>query len=79
MKTRVAVDDSLHPVRRRLEAAGYEVVALRPGVRDVRAIVVSGIDDNVTGDQRMAVPVPVIRAEGKTPDEVLAQVSGLRG
>ena len=78
MKTRVAVEDSLGPVRARLEAAGYEVVALRPGIRGVAAIVVSGMDADVSGDERVAAPVPVIDADGKSPDQVLAQVSGLR-
>ncbi len=78
MMPRVAVEDSLGPICARLQAAGYQVVPLRPGVADVRAIVVSGIDDNVTGDQRVAAPVPVINAAGKSPEEVLAQLSGLR-
>jgi hypothetical protein len=75
-KARIAVEDSLTPVRQRLEAAGFEVV--RPGTPNVAAIVVNGIDDSVTGDQRMAAPVPVINADGRSPEQVLAQVSALR-
>lgn len=75
---RVAVVDRLGPVRAHLRAAGCQVVPLRPGVAGVRVIVVSGVDDYVTGNQRVAAPVPVINAAGKSPAEVLARPSGPR-
>ena len=78
---RVAVVDRLGPVRAHLRAAGCQVLPLRPGVAGVagvRVIVVSGVDDYVTGNQRAAAPVPVINAAGKSPAEVLARPSGPR-
>jgi len=70
-KARIAVEDSLTPVRKRLEAAGYEVVQLSARPEGVQAVVVNGMDDNLLGDQRIAVGVPVIDADGQSPDQVL--------
>jgi hypothetical protein len=76
-KTRIAVEEGLTPVRERLEAAGYEVVPLGAGVRGVAALVVNGMDANVSGEQRLAVAAPVIDAAGQSPEQVLARVRRL--
>lgn len=68
---RVAVDDSLSPVREHLTAQGFDVVGLRDGVPEgVVAIVVNGLDDDLMGRQDIVARVPVIDAAGRSPDQV---------
>lgn len=72
---RIAVDDRLGPVKQRLRAGGYEVISLAGGVpRDIAAVVVNGLDDNIMGQQNALVAVPIINAEGRTAEEVAADV-----
>jgi len=75
-KTRlIAVEDTLAPVAEALRNRGYSVVEL--GGEDTRraeAVVVSGQEDNVTGIQTVETRVPVISAEGRTPDEIVRDV-----
>lgn len=75
MQVRIAVDDSLRPVKDRLRAGGYDVVSLAGGVpAGVQAIVVNGLDDNFMGRQDIVARVRVINAEGRTPEEIAAEV-----
>lgn len=75
MAPRIGVDDSLHPVKARLRAGGYDVVSLAAGVPpDVCAIVVNGLDDNLLGVQDIAVRVPVVNAEGRTAEDVAMEI-----
>jgi Uncharacterised protein family (UPF0180) len=75
MPLRVAVEDSLRPVKERLRAGGYDVVSLAGGVAaDVRAIVVNGLDDQFLGRQDVSARVPVINADGRSAEEVASEV-----
>lgn len=79
-RIRIAVEDSLQPFGDRLAAAGYEVVALQPGAprpADVAAVVVNGLDEDVTGDEKVAIAAPIIDAAGRTPEQVLARIRSL--
>ena len=76
MHIRVAVDDALRPVKEQLLAGGFDVVRLAGGVPgDVQAIVVNGLDDNLMGRQDIVSRVPIVNADGLTPEEVAAEVS----
>lgn len=73
---RVAVDDSLRPVKELLLAGGFDVVRLAGGVPgDVQAIVVNGLDDSLMGRQDIVSRVPIVNADGMTPVEVAEEVS----
>lgn len=75
MHVRIAVEDSLRPVKERLRAGGYDVLSLAGGVPDaVDAIVVNGLDDDLMGRQDIVARVPVINAAGRTPEEIAAEV-----
>ena len=76
MQVRIAVEDSLRPVKDGLRSRGFDVVSLAGGVPDrVQAIVVNGLDDNLLGRQDIVARVPVINANGMTPEEVATEVS----
>lgn len=72
-KTRlIAVEDSLTPVAEALREKGYAVRELGQGnLHDVKAVVVSGQDENMLGVQSVKTQAPVILAEGKTADEIV--------
>ncbi len=72
---RIAVEDSLAPVKARLRAAGFEVVSLAGGIPDgIDAIVVNGLDDNFLGRQNVVSRVPIINASGLTAEEAAGEV-----
>lgn len=76
MHVRVAVDDALRPVKEQLLAGGFDVVRLAGGVPgDVQAIVVNGLDDNLLGRQDIVSRIPIVNADGLSPEEVAAEVS----
>lgn len=71
----VAVDRSLSPVKSLLESQGFKVVDLENWQNsEAQALVVSGQQDNLLNIHDTATEVPVINAEGLTPEEVLHQV-----
>lgn len=73
MQRKVALSDGLGDLDTYFRQRGYTV--LQPERADqAAALVVSGLSNNFTGDQRRETQVPVINAEGKTPDEIFQQV-----
>lgn len=74
--TQVAVQAGLTPIANALQAAGYQVIPLVEGVslNRVGAVVLTGGNENMWGDQRTATPCPVIDASGRTPEEIVARI-----
>lgn len=71
----VACDDEMLRFRSALEAAGYEVMPLRRApLHRVAAVVVSGMDSNIVGDQRRMTDAPVVEARGLDERGVVAAV-----
>lgn len=81
---RVACAPDLGPVREELRRRGYQVEELPQGrsVSDVSsdlcAVVITGLNDDLMGMVSMDPEVPVLRAEGKTPEEVAREVDAIR-
>ena len=51
------------------------MISLAGGVpRDIAAVVVNGLDDNIMGQQNALAAVPIINAEGRSAEEVAADV-----
>jgi len=74
----IAIQDQLSPFVAAVKAAGFQVVSLSEARRpDVVAVVVSGMEENMLGDERIAVDRPVIDAKGQTPEQVVAQIHRL--
>lgn len=73
---RVAVEHSLSQISKMLRDNGYEVVDLGNWQQVVDAIVITGQDINVLGDQNKTITsAPVINAEGMTASEVFHEVN----
>ncbi|TDA70655.1 MAG: YkuS family protein [Clostridia bacterium] len=76
----VAVEGGLENVRQALRQDGYTVVGLEdPGATAAAAVIVSGMDDNYLQQQARATSAPVIAAEGKTAEEILADLKKYQG
>ncbi|MHB8756615.1 MAG: YkuS family protein [Bacillota bacterium] len=74
MKGTIAVEGTLSPVADILRRQGYQVIDTEGDISGANVIVVSGLDDNLTGRQDMVAEVPVINADGQTPKDVLRSV-----
>lgn len=72
MAKKVAVEDSLSDLVETLENHGYDITHM--GDSDMEAIIVNGMDDNFMGMEDILYDVPVVNAEGKTPEEVLREL-----
>ena len=76
MKT-VAVEEGLTPVRDYLESQGCQVVNLANGEdrqSGASVMVVTGMDKNLMGMQSIQQNIPVISAEGLSPEDVYNRV-----
>ncbi|WAH37274.1 YkuS family protein [Alicyclobacillus dauci] len=73
----VAVEEGLTPVKQYLEQQGCQVVDMRSdrqGQSGVCAVVITGADKNLMGIQTVVNNVPVISAEGLSPEDVYQRV-----
>lgn len=69
----IAVERGLDNVRSFLESQGYQCIALKnedSQVQGAAVIVISGGDKNMMGMQDTRTEVPVVSAEGLSPDQV---------
>jgi hypothetical protein len=70
---KVAVEANLSNVRNYLSQQGYDCVQLNEQTSSAQgcdAIVISGADKNIMGIQDVTTKVPVINADGLTPQEI---------
>ena len=81
MHKRIAVSETLSPVKRALHLNGFEVVNLESnaaisekGMGDYDAVVISGMDENRMGMQDISGRAIVINAAGRDPDEILQEL-----
>lgn len=71
----IAVEGNLTPVKEFLEARGCRVMDLSEArFNRVDAVVLSGMDQNLTGMEDVVVDAPVISARGRTPQEVWQEI-----
>ncbi len=82
MAKRIAVSDSLSPVKRLLHLRGYDVVNLesnaeisKKGIGDYDAVIVSGMDNNMMGMQDISGKTHLINASGKDAEEILDELN----
>lgn len=73
----VAVEHGLTPVKQYLEQQGCQVVDMTSDHQQqsgVCAVVITGADKNLMGIQTIVNNVPVISAEGLSPEDVYSRV-----
>ncbi|MDI6710832.1 MAG: YkuS family protein [Thermoanaerobacterales bacterium] len=73
MQRKVALAGGLGDIDAYFRDRGYTVLPPEKA-GEAAALVISGATDDFTGDQRRKTGVPVINAEGKTPEEIFQQV-----
>lgn len=73
MGKKVALAEGMHGLRDFFTARGFTVVSADEADA-TSPLVVTGMTENFTGEQRRALKAPVVSAEGKTPDEILREV-----
>lgn len=77
---RIAVQGDLSPVSELLRERGYDVVPLTDeALGGADAVILTGESDDMLGDETIRTQVPVISAEGLTPEEVLRRIEGEPG
>ena len=70
----VALDDKLGYLRDRLAREGFRVIGLTDGLDRADAVVISGMNQDLTGAQDIKTDASVINADGKQPEEVIAAI-----
>jgi len=70
LRTKIAVEDNLNPVKQYFLEKGCEVTSLNEDFRGCDAIVISGQDVNFLGIQDISTNAPVVDARGLRPEEV---------
>jgi len=75
---RVALAEGMRGLNDFFTARGFTVVPADEANAEV-PLVVTGMTENFTGDQRRALKAPVISAEGKTPEEIVREVENAIG
>lgn len=73
---KIAVDDNLTPVRQLLQQKGYQVIPVDQ-VGNADYVVVTGGADNLMGIQTTATKAPVIAAQGRTAEDIVAEIEKL--
>ena len=81
MTRRIAISESLSPLKQALHRAGYKVINLEneaviseTEIAEYDAVVVSGMDINMMGMQDISGRAIVINAAGKRADEILQEL-----
>lgn len=75
MTLRIAIEDGLDDVWQAVRQRGWDPVRyVRGDDNSADAIVLTGMDDNLVGDQTTSTKASVISARGLTPDEVVRQL-----
>ncbi len=67
----IALEDTLSEMKDLLIDEGYDVKSMSEGLRDADAVIVSGMEENVTGVQDRMTDAFVLNAGGRDPGEIL--------
>lgn len=73
MMARIAVENGLDHIARKLKANGHDPVSIDQA-GDCDCAIITGQDKDIMGVQERATDVPVINAEGLTEEEVMNRV-----
>ena len=71
MQKVIALEDGVQNLKPHLEGEGYQVIALDQNAKSADAYIISGMDENLTGDMTRIGEGFVINARGRQPEEIL--------
>ncbi|MGE5606521.1 MAG: YkuS family protein [Bacteroidota bacterium] len=71
MQRVVALEDGVQNLKPHLEEEGYQVIDLDQNTKSADAYIISGMDENLTGDMTRIGEGFVINARGRQPEEIL--------
>ncbi|MGF7186544.1 hypothetical protein GGQ84_002661 [Desulfitispora alkaliphila] len=75
----IAVADSLQNIKSELEREGYEVVSLENQAwQNAKAVIVSGIDEDIMNIEDSLTNAPIIDATGMTAEEIINDLQYLK-
>ncbi len=66
----VAIEEGLLNLKPYIESEGFQVVKMKEG-QNADAYIITGLDENVTGDRTRAGESFLINARGRQPDEII--------
>lgn len=73
----VAVEQGLEPVKQYLESQGCECIDVKNATSSTAGatvMVLTGADENLMGITDVTTPIPIVTANGLTPEEVYNRV-----
>ena len=70
MSKTVAIENGVMNLKSYIENEGYQVVTMKEG-QNADAYIISGLDENVTGNMNRAGDGFLINARGRQPEEIL--------
>lgn len=71
MRKIVALEDTLSGMKDLLVDEGYDVKSMNEGLKEADAVIVSGMEENVSGVHDRMTDAFVLNAEGRRPEEIL--------
>lgn len=71
MQKVIALENGIQNLKPQLEEEGYRVINLDQNTESVDAYIVSGMDENLTGDMTRIGEGFVVNAKGRQPKEIL--------
>ena len=66
----VAIEEGILNLKPYIESEGFQVVKMKEG-QNADAYIISGLDENLTGDMTRAGEGFLINARGRQPDEIM--------
>jgi enoyl-[acyl-carrier-protein] reductase (NADH) len=66
----VAIEDGVMGLKTQIESEGYQVVNMSE-VKNADAYIISGMDENITGDMTRVGEGFLINAKGRQPEEII--------
>jgi Uncharacterised protein family (UPF0180). len=66
----VAIEDGIMGLKPHIENEGYQVIRMKEG-QTADAYIISGLDENVTGDMTRVGDGFLINAKGRQPEEII--------
>ena len=74
MQRVIALEEGIQNLKPHLEQEGYQVINLDQNAKAVDAYIISGMDENLTGDMTRIGDGFLINTRGRQPEEILSDL-----